>query len=549
MIPADLASRAKRWRFSSSVEAAVGADSATVEYAPIDAATFQAVADTFNAASPADSYSIMYEEDGRPTELFRGQVVDWRLEARWDRGSKETVAILEALDDRARLYHSRLDPVRTFRGVEVLPDGQRLPHSSFAGVVRAVCAEAGLPIQVSADYTLSRPVVPLGLSMGQLLESLIAPLQQVRSARADFARDGQMFTIKARSLVLGAADLQIAQGLVSLESYRRSRPMPPDDTPPQTPAQEFDSGDGGEIPGEVPEMPPRYEGGSSSLVESVDIPATDSLPSGTITRFYGAGGRLWAEETLRYIRLEDGTQVEVFDRRDYIYDTRGRLLGHDSTTYHNKSSVPAGRRRVRAATFRILMHGITGRILGEQTIETEYSYETGRQVEQKIATLARAQAEGGVQKCLMRETAALKSVQSDPRVFEFSPGEDASGEAEPGAGPGPGGTLRPDRPSGLMSEPQDIEKVRRDARRQAGRELAPGDPAPPPRQDLRPGRDLIEVSIAAPLDPRFTAGKVLEITGGLVGVTRFYITNTNAEWSAGQGSTSHLMTIQAEAWV
>lgn len=198
MIPSDLASRVTWWRLASSVESAVGADSATIKYAPIDLATFQAVADTFNAASPADSYSIVYEEDGRPTELFRGQVVDWRLDAQWDRGRKETVAILEALDDRARLFHSRLDPVRTFRGVEVLPDGQRLPHSSFAGVVRAVCAEAGLPVQVSTDYTLSRPVVPLGLSMGQLLESLIAPLQQVRSARADFARDGQIFTVKAR---------------------------------------------------------------------------------------------------------------------------------------------------------------------------------------------------------------------------------------------------------------------------------------------------------------------------------------------------------------
>ncbi|MGH2625669.1 MAG: hypothetical protein ACRDHY_03335, partial [Anaerolineales bacterium] len=415
MIPADLADRVRSWSLSSSCGGGgFNADRAVVEYGPIDLATFEALADTFNAAGTADAFSIVVEVDGALVEIFRGPVFDWRFERRYAASEIITVGILEALDERGKLIRTAAPSTISFLGVDTSPFAvwpfgiyTRQVNSRFAEVVQYLCGLVGLTVSVDSalDYALSQSVVTPGMSLADAVGALMAPLQRT-AARADFVRDGQTYTIKKRPLTLGAADVQLPGDIFSMLSYRKSIPKPlAEQTLPATvtPAALYS---GGAQVGAA--NPPAFPSGTYEIC--FDLPDN----SGEICRTY-QDGRLVKERTQRVITpTTSGQSVAVEDITFFSYDGTGRLIGHTSQTFKDGG--------LKWETDWNVTLDVDGRVLAETTVHREIQA-NGSLIETFREVISKAETESGTMKTLLRETLEADSVTVEQRAYEFSPGD------------------------------------------------------------------------------------------------------------------------------
>ncbi len=486
------------------------ADRATVEYASVDGATFQGVADTINAAASTDSFAIVVDVEGSPVELFRGIVTDWRLQEEWRAGpggAKETIGVLEALDERGKLTRTEADPAIAYRGVEVM--GQvRTAYSTLGGILRDMAQRVGMPpltVEVEADYSISQSVVPAGFSYSTAAAHLLRPAQRIRSGRVDFVRDGQAYVLQKRPLVLPTADVSVPMDIMRLRSYRKTLPRSPTEAEAPavtTPAQEF--ADSGNIGGA---SPPALPSGSYTL--RYDLPDG----SGYDERSYQFN-RIINERIVRAATPSGtgtpppGTSVAE-DLVVYSYDSLLRPTGHIATTFVDGVLV-------REVTHYIVQDPDHCGVI-EHTVIRSNTGPGGVLVEVARETKTKAQSETGVQKALYRAQISSSRITWEHPTYEFSPGDCTT-------------LIEPQAPRfGFMAEPADLATRKTDA-------------------DAQAGMALVEASFEMPLDTRIMPGRVIEITGtSLVTQTRFYCVSVRASWD-GRGR-PHRMTWDGEVWV
>lgn len=504
MIPADLADRVRSWTLSSSCGGGgFNADRAVVEYGPIDMATFLALADTFNAASTADIFSITVDVDGQVIEIFRGPVMDWRWERRYAGDEILTVGVLEALDERGKLIRTPAPATISFLGVVVQPDGTRQVNSRFGAVVQYLCSLVGLSVAVDAvlDYALSQSVVTPGMALADAIGALMAPLQRT-GARADFVRDGQTYRIKKRPLTLGAPDVQLPADVVAVSSYRKSipRPLPLATTPAVlTPGPLYA---GGNQIGAA--QPPAFPSGSYEIC--IDLPDN----SGEDCRSY-QNGRLVKQSIRRVITpTTSGQSVTVEDVTFFAYDGAGRLIGHRAQTFEDGA--------LKWQTEWAVELDVDGKDRAETTVHQE-TQSDGSLIEIFREVISKAETEAGTMKTLLRETLSPDAVTVEQRAYEFSPGDM--------------GTLpeivAPE--TYLLSEPADEDPLKVDA-------------------DLTAGKVLVEASFEGPLDVRVLPGKIVELTGSSpIAQTKFYATSVSGRHERSKERSAHRMTWSGEVWL
>jgi hypothetical protein len=508
VIPANLSSIVRAWTLTQTVDGSgLQADRAEVEYGPIDEATFIAAQDTFLAADPTDTFGIVYEVDGAPIELFRGLVLDWRLLRRRGPNRRETYARLVALDARDALLRTLAPRELTFRGVTVsqtyVPGvgvvEVRTPGSTFATVMQVVAARTGLLIDTGAvNYTLSRPIVLAGLTWGRVLEELLAPLQQVRSTRADFARDGNRYIVRRRALTLGAPDVTIPAEIVDELDYGKTRPRTlPAPTDQLTSAQEYVGIASGTVA-----SPPSFQSGPWE--ERFDV------PDGRTVRQY-LNGQLQSEVITH---VAGGATVE--DSLTYIYDIRRHLVEVRIQTVRNGVLGAAGTQYI--------AYDASGRPTLGSYSEEQYDA-NGAVASRSRETVTKPYANrGSTLKALLRERIDSAGVVTlEPRTLELVPGNfSATPEDEELAvrvGPFP-----------LRSEPSDVDQARLDT-------------------EAQEGRALVDATYSCPLDDRISPAKIVELTGDASIVpARVYVTSCTKRWQSGSNATRHRMTFRGEAW-
>lgn len=499
-LPANLTDKIRRWDYQSSArEEGFRADTATIEYASIDLATFEAVAEAINTATIAgDPVVILVNVDGQDVELFRGVVGDWRLEERGGQGLRETVGVLEAQDERGRLLRTAAPETLVFRGpllTLISGTGPGFPIIAYGRAFSEMFSEmariGGVTISgpLPRDYAFHQQIAVAGLSVGSAMSEILKPLQEFRGLRNDFIRRGQIYQVRERTIPLGTADLSIPGSLVKVRSYRRTFPQDPrQDLTEITPAIEFDGG---------------LAGVGFSDANNVTR-CYDTPDGGSICQEFFLG-RITGEEITKRLIAGDGSTHTVVDRIDYEYaGFLHRLDGRIATT---------------------TVDGIV-----EKRDETAYYYSPDDKIAAEytrrfarnrqgtlqlvaVTTLDKAETDAGAVKTMTHDRVTQTDVIPEDRAFEFSPG-DLDSAVEIG---------RP--PSDRIIRPAD--------------EI---DPLP------LLGRSLIEVGLEVPLDTRISSGTIVDLTAPVTvtAATRFYIVGVQASWAKGQG---HTMRIDGEAWI
>lgn len=499
-------------------------DLARVEYGPIDLTTYEAVADAINGAAPTDRFDILVNTgpSETPLELFEGPVVSWQLEERYgDDGkggvSKVTVGVLEALDARGLALQTRMDQHILYQGVSYprpslgQPPSTRAVNSTMRGVLQHLASQAGFAVDVpdAADYALSSPLLTTGATIGQLMAQLLLPLQQVRSRRVDFVRNGSTYTLTQRPDPLPSPDVVIPWEEVELRGWRRTRPKPPQQVPSEIElATEYNGG----AAGRTADSPLDTWGFHSELIV---------LPDGTILNSYH-DGRLTSQ-------IVDRTVNGVSERTELAVSAVNAIIEGHTAEYFR------GGVRMRVATHRIIRNPL-GAIAAEHTeivardpLETPLPALTF----ESSTVITKTRHGAGTLKTILRTRVNNSGVVVvDPPVYEFSPGDthavdDAFGNSPFGPISGPFAIGYAPGYGPLMQETDDVETFNGFA---AAQET----------------RDLVEMSCSLPLNPSLLPGMTIEFSASPVTVNRFYVTSVHMNWDA--DSSRHVMQVDAEAW-
>lgn len=500
-IPANLVDKTRRWDFQSSVrERGFQVDTATIEYASIDLATYNATADAINSASPTDEFPIIVTVDsGVPVELFRGRVLDWRLEERFTQKGRETVGILEAQDSRSLLLNTRAPNTIQFLGTVIGPAGIAVPGQTAAQAIQYLAGLVGIFIEIDTvvspltDYNLYQPPVTAGMSIGAAIAALLDPVQgDRRGLRVDFVRRGGSYRLQQRTIPVGAAEYTVDAAATTLRSYRRTFPLNPED-PPGGVLQgiAFDpTGGGGTLTGIPRER-------LYSIVDCYSLPFGTGL--GEVCRYY-TFGRLSREVVTRTLIAPDGTTALVVDESFFEYDTNAVLVTRRNDT-----------RRNHVLEKRQIIHHIVNDDGKEQVEFIEYftreSDGTFRRTE--VRTNTKAETEAGVSKMLAVERIGRSHITIVDRDFEWSPGDMQA---------------RPEFNAPLTNRLREI-------------------PVPSTAQQ---GLSLYEIEVAGPLDTRIVAGNRVALGTEIVTPRPYYVTSVRAHWQKDRG---HGMSITGEAWI
>jgi hypothetical protein len=366
----------------------------------------------------------------------------------------------------------------------------------LSDVAAALGHEVGVTIETVSDRVLYQPVIPAGLHAGATLAAVLRGAQRIRSTRTDFVREGDRYLLRARRLSYasyGGTIVQVPRRICALLDYRRSRPrIPAHALEAPLSAQDEDG----------VALPPKWVVDGGTYLEIVPLPAG----GGTLMHAY-LNGRLTWERARRVVGAST-----VVDRTTYTYDTRARLTKIVSETELDGA-------RVRRVERYLLIDFLSGRIQGEHEVQIEYDPSSQEEILRLVETIGKPETEAGVQKTLMRERIEGEVTTVLPRVREWSSGRIS---AEPAA-------LAPPR------QPDDDDRADAAA------------------QDAH---DLVELTLAMPLDPRIAAGTVLELTEEpeapddepLVDLTRVYVTHVEMMWDREQDRSAHRMTVRGEAW-
>jgi hypothetical protein len=502
----DLTERLRRWHLRTSVqEEGFRVDEAELEYAAVDLATHQAWADVFNTADPEDAFDIVVEFEGSPVTLFRGIVTDWEFSQRWTQGGVESIGILRAQDLRGKLLRTLAPDDVQFPGVTFTPAGYTTPRNTFASVVTYLAGLVGLTVEVdpAVDYVLGSGATVAGYSLGAAIQHLLAPLQQARGVRADFVRTGiDRYAIRPRTIPLPAPDVILPMDVVMVRSYRRTRPKPPPAPQPRRYGYTIEQG-------QPKEQAQEEEPGPYS--QCVDF-AHEGVHGQTCREYQG--GLLVQETTRRTYSTAEGGDKEVEDRTTFTYtwEVDEDFLLRRVVRIRNTTTVDGIVRREDEHT---VHYDGEGRVIAETTAQFVTDEESGASVLERFDLLTKSEVGPIAVKTAMSDRITRDDVIPDPRQYELSPG-----------------TLSTDSER-ANKRPEEWTIATR-----------PATSTPP--VDPQIGKSLVEVELELPLDPRITAGIVVQLSDALITPSTFYVTATEAEWTRDQG---HRMRVTAEAWV
>lgn len=493
MLPADLADKIIRWEYNSAAqEAGFQPDRATIQYADIDLATYHAVAEGINNAAAFDPVSIVVMIDTIPVELFAGEVVDWRLEERFDHGVRSTVGVLEAQDLRGRLLRTA-GPLVVF-GSSTRQFGQLATGGrTFAEVVAHCAAVCGISLTLDATLDYVIPVSMVGGTgpLATVLTNLLQPWQQRRAVIADVVRTGSSsFRIQRRIHTPTVADITVPPEATKMRSYRRSLVDPPPavetiggELGGDQPAGDGGCGDCGSHSSSSSEGPEGTSHTSTTIVCDANCNATLEVTESDTTDADGEDHSTSSLTFYAYAGVGPCGQLMLSSRSSTTW-TDGYLSSTELTSYFYSSD---------------------GRNIGHHTQRAEYTPADVLPIRRSSEIYTVTPAGAGSIKSLTRTEVGESG---DPVVFQatdFSPGDT---DAQP--------ECPPDSTAIVVVNP--------------------------------PVEYLIEVSLEFPLHPFVHAGLVLEV-GGPAPVTvasMFYLTQVSASWDREGG---HSMQAAGEHWL